>query len=143
MADTLIGGAYVSITDSTLQAQASIACLFALRWSIDATLRHVTILTDCKTPVEMLLHQDSINIQLCWTVREIRRLGSSWDWCSIQKVSRQQVQRAHDLATAGTSTSISFSNLPYFSLCLAGVKERIKNNDYNITFRLCFPESDS
>lgn len=110
-ADMILGGAQVGVAESALQAEA-LACLFALKWSIEASLQRITILTDSQTLVDMIVHMDACNIQVLWTLKEIQRLGKTLNWCSILKVSRQQVQTAHDLANEAASTSISFSRFP-------------------------------
>ncbi|XP_021845165.2 putative ribonuclease H protein At1g65750 [Spinacia oleracea] len=109
--DRILGGASVGTAKSALQAEV-LACLFALRWSITATVRHITVLTDSHMLVEMLLQQSTIDINLLWTITEIKRLGRMFDWCSIQKVGRDQVQGAHDIATSAAATSISFAFFP-------------------------------
>ncbi|XP_056691659.1 uncharacterized protein [Spinacia oleracea] len=109
--DGILGGACVGTAESALHTEV-VACLMAFRWCVQATLENVTILTDSQRLVEMLQIGASIDVHLLWTVEEILRLGTTFNWCSIQKVDRHQVQKAHELATGVASTSLSFCNFP-------------------------------
>ncbi|XP_010694927.2 uncharacterized protein LOC104907665 [Beta vulgaris subsp. vulgaris] len=83
---------------SALVAEAQ-ACLGALILAQGHGYRHIMVCTDCELVVRSLLHQDTQPISIAWTLDDIRSIGQQFQWCRITKVTRSQVQQAHNFAT--------------------------------------------
>ncbi|XP_056697710.1 uncharacterized protein [Spinacia oleracea] len=99
----ILGGAASGTTFSALHLE-SLACLYGLRWAVHASFHKVTILIDSQSLVEMVIKEELIDVHLLWTVPEIKMVGKTFQWCSIQKVDRCRVQRAHDIAKGASTT---------------------------------------
>ncbi|XP_056692063.1 uncharacterized protein [Spinacia oleracea] len=102
----ILGGAQAGAADSAFHTEV-MACLLSLRWASQAGFGRVTILSDSQRLVQLLRSDFETDIQLIWTFAEIRRIGKTFNWYCINKVDRDRVQHAHDLATAA-STSLFF-----------------------------------
>ncbi|XP_021840308.1 uncharacterized protein [Spinacia oleracea] len=114
--DRILGGAQARTAESTLQAEV-LVCLLSLRWASQAGIGRVTSLSDSHRLVELLHSDAAMDIQLIWTLAEIRRIGKTFNWCCINKVDRDRVQDAHELAKAASTYLVSFSNFPSSSNC--------------------------
>ncbi|XP_021865192.2 uncharacterized protein [Spinacia oleracea] len=114
--DRILGGAQFGYADSALQTEVT-ACLLSLRWAAEAGIGRVTIFSDSQRLVDLLRSDDVTDIQLIWTLAEIRRIAKNFNWCCVNKVDRKRVQHAHDLATATSTLLLSFINFPSLSSC--------------------------
>ncbi|XP_056688714.1 uncharacterized protein [Spinacia oleracea] len=104
----ILGGAQPGTSHSALQSEAK-ACLLGLRWASQSLITRVTILTDSHRLVELLRGDAMLDVQIMWTVAEIKKVGKTFSWCCVNKVDRQQVQQAHELATAASTSLLWFN----------------------------------
>ncbi|XP_021837769.2 uncharacterized protein [Spinacia oleracea] len=96
--DRIIGGAQHGTAFSALHTEV-LACLLSLCWASQAGLRRITVFTDSQCLVEILRSPDIMDIQLIWTIAEIKNIGKSFLWCCINKVDRSRVEQAHVLSS--------------------------------------------
>lgn len=88
------------------------ACLLSLQWASRAGILRATIFTDSQRLVELPRDDNLIDVQVLWTIAEIKRLIRTFLWCCINKVDRIRVQQAHDLATLASKSLLSFNSFP-------------------------------
>uniref|UniRef100_A0A803LW48 Cytochrome P450 n=1 Tax=Chenopodium quinoa TaxID=63459 RepID=A0A803LW48_CHEQI len=84
------------------------ACLAGLQRAVRRSLHVVTLYTDSTSMVQCLRDLRVSDISIIRTVARIRRISNNFDWCSIHKVDRGSVERAHGLVT---TANISLSLL--------------------------------
>lgn len=96
--NALFGQGRVLYATSALQTEAQ-ACLLALSWATSQSLQSIMIYTDSAELIHLLQSPRPSAITIQHLLSEIKQLGTSLQGCRLQKVSRQGVAKAHDLAT--------------------------------------------
>lgn len=87
------------------------ACLLALEWATLQPLRCIAIHTDSANLVRFLTLETITDLDVKFTIHDIKALAKTLDWCQVIKVSRTGVQLAHDLAKQCSQQMQAFSNL--------------------------------
>ncbi|XP_056687786.1 uncharacterized protein [Spinacia oleracea] len=105
----ILGGAQPGTSHSALQTEAT-TCLLGLWWASQSLITRVTILTDSHRLVELLRVDAMLDVQIMWTVAEIKKVGKTFSWCCVNKVDRQQVHKARELETAASTSHLCFNN---------------------------------
>lgn len=82
---------------SALQIEA-MACYHALKWASSQGYTQVLIRVASVLLVSYLRSSKAPDIVISWTVRAIKQITGSLKWCQVEKVARDQVKVAHDLA---------------------------------------------
>lgn len=83
---------------STAIQTEAMACLEALRGVLASAFTRIMIVTDSEILVRSLASQMPSDISILHTIGDIRATSASIHSCRILKVSRTQVQQAHELA---------------------------------------------
>ncbi|XP_021766152.1 uncharacterized protein LOC110730643 [Chenopodium quinoa] len=96
-ADTNDGGGKYGTAFSALQCEAW-ACLEALKWANRQGKEEVLVLSDSVLLLENLRSNQGKEISIAWLIEDIRVIALNFRKCSIIKVTREQVQRANDIA---------------------------------------------
>lgn len=107
-----LGGTSFGLANSALHAEMN-ACLAGLQRAVRRSLHVVTLYTDSTSMVQCLRDLRVSDISIIRTVARIRRISNNFDWCSIHKVDRGSVERAHGLVT---TANISLSSFNFFLL---------------------------
>ena len=74
------------------------ACLHALRWAGSNSLFNVVIFTDSARLVDFAEFRTTPDISIQHMLNDIWEAASSLHWCCLVKVTRSQVQQAHEIA---------------------------------------------
>lgn len=123
--DRILGGAQAGFAISVLHTEV-MACILSLRQASQVEFSRVTIFTDSQRLIELLR---SIKVTKYPAHLDACRDSEDWTtflWWCINKVDRQRVHQAHELAKATSTLLFSFSNFPQFvslSLCPKKIKK--------------------
>ncbi|XP_021758559.1 uncharacterized protein LOC110723513 [Chenopodium quinoa] len=90
------GGKY-GVATSALHCEAW-ACLEAMKWAKEKGRQGILILLDSIMLINNLHDQSGKDILISWIAKEIREVGALFQWCTILKVQRDQIQRADEIA---------------------------------------------
>lgn len=83
---------------SALHTEAQ-ACLQAIRWARENHYQNILLNTDSVLLVQYLRSTKQVDITIQHTLASIKAEAAHLNWCCLLKVSRQQVQMAHSIAT--------------------------------------------
>ncbi|XP_021721056.1 uncharacterized protein LOC110688599 [Chenopodium quinoa] len=84
-------------TTSVLQCEAW-ACLEAMTWAREKGIHGILILSDSMGLLNNLQDKSGKDISIVWLLKEIRKIGASFQRCTILKGQRDQVGKANDIA---------------------------------------------
>ena len=73
-------------------------CLFALTWAKQQHWKFLEIKSDCLVMIQMLQKGNEQHYEVTNVINDIKNLASNFAWCSIVKVSRNDVQQAQNAA---------------------------------------------
>lgn len=96
---------------SARQVEAT-ACLLALRWANAISFPSILVITDSELLVRNLRSRKVLDTMVQYTHSDFKLLGSCFDCCKMQKVSRDGVAPAHLLAKAALRNRF---NVPRFN----------------------------
>lgn len=92
---------------SARQVEAT-ACLLALRWANAISFPSILVITDSELLVRNLRSRKVLDTMVQYTHSDFKLLGSCFDCCKMQKVSRDGVAPAHLLAKAALRNRLMF-----------------------------------
>ena len=87
------------------------ACLLALDWASHQPINAIAIHTDSANLVHYLKSRQTPDIDVRFTVADIKALAARFDWCQVIKVSRAGVQMAHERAKQCKEQNRNLCNL--------------------------------
>ena len=102
------GGGRYGLATSALHAECQ-TLLHALKWARHNHLTSTTFLTDCSNLITALQSPMATPSTILWTINAIKEIATTFPWCFILKVNRQQVQAAHDVAQLCARTCSQFT----------------------------------
>lgn len=89
--------AHMFRSTSAVQTEA-MACLLAIQWAVSTSAGNIIIYTDSNLLVGFLADRIRPSPSVSHTVRDIQRMASSFEYCRVMKVTRDEVAPAHNLA---------------------------------------------
>ena len=94
------------LADSALRTETE-ACFAAIKWARTVPLTNILILTDSTSLVTLLGSKSEDDITIHHTLNAIRAEAGHIPRCRLMKVSRDQVQEAHNMAILCRSSRIN------------------------------------
>ncbi|XP_021747897.1 uncharacterized protein LOC110713759 [Chenopodium quinoa] len=94
--ETSEGGKF-GVAASTLHCEAW-ACLESMKWAKEEGKQGILIISDSIVLINNIQEGVGKDVSIAWIIKEIKKVGASFQRCTILKVQRDQVRRADFIA---------------------------------------------